>query len=466
MAQAIGTFRWGLTPFCNVIIVSVTQTGGMFTLDGFDDQCGAATRAAVAGTAFPNPNGSIGIGLSIVATPGAAPVHVDVTLSLATIGGPWRDSAGNTGTFLFNPPTPAPGSPRPATGGLISTITPGAGLVGGGTTGTVSLSVDYGGTGAASTAARSDHTHAGGGTNNVAVGPSALASVTSGSLNTAIGRRVLTALTTGQLNTALGNNALSTATTALGNVALGSNTLTQHNGQTSVAVGADALSSSTTAVSNTAVGTDALQAVVTGGSNTAVGAGALAGATGSGNVAVGSFAGNNLTTGNVNIYLASPGPAAAGPETGHIRIGNNHSSTFIAGIRNGSVDTGTDLPVMIDMTGKLGTALSSARVKRDILPLEDNSGAMLRLAPVSFRYTPDQQRGDAIQYGLIAEQVAEVMPELVVNDDHGQPLTVKYQLLPTLLLAEVQRLERERAAQAAELQELRGRLQALERNQR
>ncbi len=132
------------------------------------------------------------------------------------------------------------------------------------------------------------------------------------------------------------------------------------------------------------------------------------------------------------------------------------------------MDAASDRPVLIDITGKLGTDTSSARFKEDIRPLGDRGRDILGLEPVSFRYRPDQRRGSSLQYGLIAEQVAEVLPELVIRDQEGRPLTVKYHVLPTLLLAQVQRLKRERAAQAEamaaqakEIEELRNELRAL-----
>lgn len=111
-AQPIGTFRFQLQPFCNTVTLTVVQAGEIFTLDGFDDQCSASTRASVVGTAFFNPDASIGIGLTTIATPGGGPVHTDVALSLSTLGGPWRDSAGNSGTLVFNPGAVG-GQPRP-----------------------------------------------------------------------------------------------------------------------------------------------------------------------------------------------------------------------------------------------------------------------------------------------------------------------------------------------------------------
>ncbi len=112
-AQSLGAFRWQMQPYCNVLTLTVTQTGGVYTLDGFDDQCGAGARASVTGTAFPNPDGTIGIGLNVVTAPGGTPLHLEVALSLATLGGPWHDSAGGNGTFAFNP-SAVTGTPRPS----------------------------------------------------------------------------------------------------------------------------------------------------------------------------------------------------------------------------------------------------------------------------------------------------------------------------------------------------------------
>ncbi len=462
VAQVIGTFSWQFAPFCNVATLAVTQVGSAFVLGGFDDQCGGG-RAPVSGMAFVNPNGSIGLGLSIIATPGAAPVHVNVTVGLGSIGGPWRDSAGNSGTFVFNPASPAPGTPRPPTGGLISSVTSGPGLNGGGVTGPVSLSVDFAGPGTAVTVARSDHTHAVAGSSNVAVGPLTLGSVTTGGANSGFGSGVLRVLTTGLLNTAVGAGALQSVTTGIGNTALGAAALVQSTGDSNVAVGFNAMAEATTGQQNVAVGASTL-AATSGTNNTALGTLALYDTTtGSSNVAIGAEAGFQLTSGNSNIYISHRGPSPAGSESGHIRIGTpgNQTSTYIAGIRSGSVDGNSDAPVLVDATGKLGHLTSSARFKQDVRPLDDIEGAVLRLEPVSFRYTAEQMRGDAVQFGLIAEQVAEVIPELVIRDENGQPYSVKYHVLPTLLLAEIQRLERERASQAREIQELRQQMRVL-----
>lgn len=111
--QTIGTFRWQLAPFCNIVALAVTQNVGVFEIDGTDDQCGASgTHASAIGTAFFNPDGTVGMGLNIIST-GGIPVHVDATIVVSSLGGSWRDSAGNTGSFVFTPGAGTGGSPRP-----------------------------------------------------------------------------------------------------------------------------------------------------------------------------------------------------------------------------------------------------------------------------------------------------------------------------------------------------------------
>lgn len=111
-AQSLGTFTWQLQPFCNRLVVTVTQAGALYHVDGYDDQCGAPQRAALVGLATPNPDGTIGFGLNIVTAPGGRNVHVDARIDQGSLGGPWSDSAGNSGAFVLG--GAAAGSPRPA----------------------------------------------------------------------------------------------------------------------------------------------------------------------------------------------------------------------------------------------------------------------------------------------------------------------------------------------------------------
>lgn len=122
-AQPLGTFRWQLRPFCNVVTMAVTQNGGVFRLEGTDDQCGSGgTRAAAIGMAFQNPDGTIGFGFTIVTAPGGAAVHVEAAIALATLSGTWRDSAGHGGSFVFTPGAGSGGALRPVPSGMPATF--------------------------------------------------------------------------------------------------------------------------------------------------------------------------------------------------------------------------------------------------------------------------------------------------------------------------------------------------------
>jgi hypothetical protein len=141
-AQSIGTFRWQLQPFCNVVTVSVTQNGAIYTLDGYDDQCGAPQRAPLVGVATPNPDGTIGFGLNVVSVPGGVPVHVDARIDLATLNGTWRDSAGNSGVMRFGASTGGIARPAPAPAGDVTAVAANGGLTGGGASGDIAIGVD------------------------------------------------------------------------------------------------------------------------------------------------------------------------------------------------------------------------------------------------------------------------------------------------------------------------------------
>ena len=123
------------------------------------------------------------------------------------------------------------------------------------------------------------------------------------------------------------------------------------------------------------------------------------------------------------------------------RIGTAQTRAFIAGIRGKTTGTNNAIAVMIDSHGQLGTVSSSGRFKEDVAPMAEKSAALSALRPVTFRYKKAFEGGEKpIQFGLIAEEVAEVFPELVVFGEDGQPETVKYQLLSSLLLNELQKL--------------------------
>jgi len=118
-AQPLGTFTWQLQPFCNVVTVNVTQQGAVYTMDGYDDQCGAARRAPIVGLGTPNPDGTIGLGWNIVTTPGGRGVQVDARITLPSASGSWTDSAGNAGTLALGASTGGSARPLPPTATVI-----------------------------------------------------------------------------------------------------------------------------------------------------------------------------------------------------------------------------------------------------------------------------------------------------------------------------------------------------------
>ena len=332
-AQPLGSFTWQLQPFCNRVTVNVRQDGDVYTLDGFDDQCGAGQRAPLVGLATPNPDGTIGFGLHIVVS-GGKPVNVDARIALASLGGTWTDSAGNAGTFAFGANTGGTARPAPAVGlgditavapgtgltgggpagdvtlsvdpavvqsrvstacaagqalrsiaqngtavcepiagtagGDITAVNPGVGLVGGGASGDVSLAVVFGGTGAAPAAARSDHTHELGAVNAVGVGPNALR-VNAGIQNTAVGSEAMNDNTTGAFNTAVGFQALQNNVSGQSSTALGFRALDLSTANENTGLGAFALSNTTAGSQNTALGFSTLSGNTLGSQNTAVG---------------------------------------------------------------------------------------------------------------------------------------------------------------------------------------------------
>jgi uncharacterized coiled-coil protein SlyX len=200
---------------------------------------------------------------------------------------------------------------------------------------------------------------------------------------------------------------------------------------------------------NIAVGVQALQHGTGGNLNIAIGATTLFNTTGGNNIALGTSAGSALTNGSSNIDIANAGVAG---ESGTIRIGNvQHNSTFIAGIR-GVTTVNAAIPVLIDTAGQLGTMSSSRRFKKEITPMDNASQAILALKPVTFHYKNDKE--SIPQFGLIAEEVAQVNPDLVVRDENGEIYTVRYDAVNAMLLNEFLKEHRKVQEQEATITQL------------
>ncbi len=264
----------------------------------------------------------------------------------------------------------------------------------------------------------------------------------------------------GANNTFLGVNAGNFTMSGSGNTGIGVSALFGNTtGINNTAGGNGALQSNTTGLENTASGYGALFSNTMGRSNTASGAGALfSNTTGNFNTAIGLNAGGSLTTGDNNICIGNSGVAG---ESNTIRIGYPvQTRTFIDGIRGRTTGQANAIPVLIDAAGQLGTASSSARYKEEVENMGETSSGLLKLRPVSFRYKG--QAGDRKQFGLIAEEVEEVFPELVVHNSAGEVETVLYHEMPAMLLNELQKQQRRIEQQEGEIAALQARLAALE----
>ncbi len=311
---------------------------------------------------------------------------------------------------------------------------------------------------------------------NTATGAAALQSNTTGILNTANGVSTLQNNTSGSNNTATGalalvNNTTGSANTASGFFAL----LSNRTGNDNTATGDSALQSNTTGHNNTATGVLALALNTTGNNNTATGPGALinnttgnnntAGGvrvlfnntTGSHNIALGFNAGVNLTTGNSNIDIGNAG-MAGDAETIRIGVLGTQTRTFVAGI-SGSPITGTS--VVVNSNGHLGTVASSQRFKDDIKPMGKASEAILALKPVTFHYKKQVDPEGIPQFGLVAEDVVKVNPDLVVRDSKGEVYTVRYEALNAMLLNEFLKEHRKNEEQEAGIARQQKQIEAL-----
>jgi hypothetical protein len=301
------------------------------------------------------------------------------------------------------------------------------------------------------------------GNSNTANGDVALSGNTTGSGNTASGHAALAGNTTGNFNTANGDVALYSNTTGSSNTASGVGALASNTtGSRNTASGDNALSANTTGSNNTADGRLTLSNNTTGDSNTGLGYTALENnTTGNNNIAIGFSAGVKITTSN-NIDIGNQGSAG---DSGTIRVGDPavHSSFFVAGVRGVTTSNSNAVNVVIDSNGQLGTVSSSRLFKEDIQDMGEASSGLLRLRPVTFRYQkPFADGSKPIEYGLIAEEVAEVYPDLVARSADGQIETVKYQLLDSMLLNELQKEHQQVQQQVEEIRLLRTRLAALE----
>ncbi len=287
------------------------------------------------------------------------------------------------------------------------------------------------------------------GFNNTATGSSALAANVDGGDNSAFGALALSQNTNGVGNTASGVYALYVNTTGTDNTALGGASLQNNkDGDDNTAVGVDALYANTSGTNNTASGFGALASNTVGAYNTASGYDSLYNSrAGNNNIGLGSYAGGNLGNGSYNIDIGNAGLATDGvnAKSGVIRIGTAgaQNEVFIAGIENSKI---TGSAVYVTSTGRLGVLASSERYKTAIAPMGANTAKLAQLRPVSFKLKTDAE--GTVQYGLIAEEVDKVYPELVIRDEAGTIQGVRYDELAPMLLNEFQSLVRQRDADA------------------
>jgi Chaperone of endosialidase len=308
------------------------------------------------------------------------------------------------------------------------------------------------------------------GNSNAATGFRTLFSNTTGSKNTGNGYRALLFNSTGRNNTASGFNTLYSNRTGDNNTATGSEALVNNqdgSGNTAngfqalhdntssfnTAIGNQTLYNSYAAYGNTAVGNQAIFTNIDGNYNTAIGDSALHdNIYGTDNTTIGWYAGYNIT-GDGNICIGSGAYGVAG-ESGTIRIGgySGYNACYINGIYGQGVDPYTSQAAYVSESGKLGTVVSSQRFKRDIKPMDRISDAILALKPVTFHYLSDAKNTPC--FGLIAEQVAEVNPNLVIHDKSGEVLSVRYDAVNAMLLNEFLKAHRKMEEQEATIAEL------------
>ncbi len=277
---------------------------------------------------------------------------------------------------------------------------------------------------------------------NTAEGQSALSSLTTGGFNAAVGYFSLFSNFTGSFNTAVGAGTLdlnaADDNTATGAAALLLNTI----GADNTATGVDALVHNDTGSRNTATGAFALLSNTEASYNTAIGTAALfSNTTGTNNTAIGDAAGGAQNTGSGNVYIGA-GVAGAAGESNACYIRSIFGQTSVSG-----------MPVLVNSNNKLGTTTSSRRFKKDIKPMDKSSEALLALKPVTFRYKKEIDPTGKSQFGLVAEEVEKVNPDLLVHDKEGKPYSVRYDQVNAMLLNEFLKEHKRVGEQAREIQE-------------
>ncbi len=294
---------------------------------------------------------------------------------------------------------------------------------------------------------------------NTALGDDALFSLTTGFDNTAIGSSSLYNNTSGFTNVALGNLSLYNNKNGIDNLALGYAALIGNtSGSANIGIGDTALFLNQTGSFNLGVGNSALYKNFTGSNNVAIGQQALCQLNGgSNNIALGLLAGESLTSGDNNIIIGHDG---VGVESGAIRLGTNgtQKATYIAGIVHTGVANG--VAVGISPSGQLGVRPGAARFQENTQPMARASEALFSLRPVTFRYKKELDAAGIRQFGLVADEVARVAPDLVARDEQGQPFTVRPEAVNAMLLNEFLKEHQKVQSLEATVQQLQAALQA------
>ncbi len=376
-AQFIGTFTWEQDPYCNRLAINVTQVGTVFSLDGYDDQCGDARRGSVVGTAFQNPNGTIGFAFTIVMTPGGAPTHVDARITLPTLSGQWFDSGGRSGNFTFNGPGGGPQRPL----------------------GAVSSPLELNSTLNALPELRLNAAE---------------------SIPDIVGYRVAGSHTS-PLATPINSFLLQ-----VGGGGFGGTNFTGHTGGMVVF--------SSEQFTDSAHGTSVLFTTTP---NGAFGPTSRMLVDQGGNVGIGSFGANDAPLEKLHVE-------------GDIRVGTSGTNGCLENNNGGTI---------------IGTCASDARFKREVTPYSQMLDRVSRLRPVQFLWRTsefaDRGFGAAREDGLIAQEVEEVLPELVTTGEDGYK-AVNYSKLPLLTIQAVRELKVENDRLKEQNADLERRLAALE----